>query len=62
MEIIFVLFNYNATLTRTDRMSSNEHLSCSPCAPFPLCQFVPVCPAGLLAWLSVVGSTCEQQS
>ncbi|QCZ27468.1 hypothetical protein FFB58_12155 [Enterobacter sp. MF024] len=62
MEIIFVLFGCFATAIRTDRRSYGEHVSCYPGVTFPLCKIMPVWSAGLLAWLSVVGSKCEQQS
>ncbi|MRI52248.1 hypothetical protein FDP61_23260 [Enterobacter ludwigii] len=62
VEIIFVLFGDFATVILTDRMSDSEHVSCYRCVTFTPCEIVPVWTAGLLAWLSVVGSKCEQQS
>ncbi|HAG02750.1 MAG TPA: hypothetical protein DCG59_07875 [Leclercia adecarboxylata] len=62
VEIIFVLFGRFATAIRTDRRSYSEHVSCYRGVTFPSCKIMPVWSAGLLAWLTVVGSKCEQQS
>jgi hypothetical protein len=60
VEIIFVLFGDNAITTG---LIGGVKLNMSHIAlVFSALWFMPVWFVGLLAWLSVVGSKCEQQS